>query len=103
MFGDGKGTKRDDDKAFEWTEKAARAGVPEAMLNLAAMYSEGRGTDPNHAEAYFWARAGTEKVSEPLREGAERYAEKIGEHVTFQRRLAIQRRASEFVLTHVAE
>jgi hypothetical protein len=29
--------------------------------------------------------------------------EKIGEHVTFQRRLAIQRRASEFVLTHVAE
>jgi TPR repeat protein len=103
MHADGKGTAKDEDKAFEWTEKAARAGVAEAMLNLAAMYRDGIGTDPNQAEAYFWARAGTEKVGEPLREGAERFARKIGENVTFQRRLAIQKRANDFVVTHAGD
>jgi hypothetical protein len=103
MYGDGKGTKKNPDKAFEWTERAARAGVAEAMLNLAAMYRDGIGTDPNQAEAYFWARAGAEKVTEPMREGAERYARKIGEKVTFQRRLAIQKRATDFVLTHAGD
>jgi TPR repeat protein len=103
MYGDGKGTAKDLDRAFAWTERAAREGVAEAMLNLAAMYRDGLGTDPNHAEAYFWARAGAEKSPEPMREGAERFAARIGEHVTFQRRLAIQKRASDFVLTQVAD
>ena len=32
-----------------------------------------------------------------------RCAEKVGENVTFQRRLAIQKRASDFVLTHAGD
>ena len=101
MLVDGKGTPRDEERGVEWLERAANTGVPEAMLNLAGCYRDGRGVDQNHATAYFWAAAGAGRVGEPLREGAERFASRIGESITFQRRLAIKKRIDEWSLAQV--
>jgi TPR repeat protein len=101
MLVDGKGTARDEERGVEWLERAANAGVPEAMLNLAGCYRDGRGVDQNHATAYFWAAAGAGRVGEPLREGAERFASRIGESITFQRRLAVKKRIDEWSLAQV--
>jgi len=101
MLVDGKGAVRDAERGVEWLERAANAGVPEAMLNLAGCYRDGRGVDQNHATAYFWAAAGAGRVGEPLREGAERFASRIGESITFQRRLVIKKRIEEWSLAQV--
>jgi len=50
----GQGVQRNDEQAFHWYRKAARAGLPEAQIELSLMYELGIGTDPDPHEAGGW-------------------------------------------------
>jgi uncharacterized protein len=47
---------QDDKAAFAAFKRAADQGYPEAQIELSELLREGRGTDVNELEAYFWAR-----------------------------------------------
>lgn len=39
---------------MKWFRRAAKAGLPSAMLSVATMYDEGRGVPQDDIEAYVW-------------------------------------------------
>lgn len=45
---------RDNQKAFEWFQKAAEQGLPEAQDNLAQMYINGAGAEQDFQKAFEW-------------------------------------------------
>jgi len=51
---EGLGVEKDVEKAFAWTEKAARDGDWDAQFNLAWFYEEGIGTARDLAKARYW-------------------------------------------------
>lgn len=46
----------DRERALQWFEEAALAGVPAAMTQVGTLYEEGLEGPPDHAEAAFWYR-----------------------------------------------
>jgi len=85
----GRGVPQDDEKAFEYLQKAAKAGHAEAQAQLAYLYYMGRGVKQSDAKAVRWyrvaARQGVPYAKENLcvmyREGRYRSAspyEEIG-------------------------
>lgn len=54
---DGIGVKKDPERAFYWTERAAVHGDRDAQYNLAQMYEEGIGTKPDREKAFYWYEA----------------------------------------------
>jgi len=57
----GNGVTKDEAAAFAWIGKAARAGLPEAQHDLAAMYAEGIGCASNLPAALTWGRKAAEQ------------------------------------------
>ena len=53
-------------ESFAWALKAANLGHKVAMRNLAAMYGEGRGTQPDAAEANRWMQLANQPSDDPL-------------------------------------
>jgi len=55
MYANGVGVEKDDVKAFEWIEKAANHGHPDAQWTLGVLYVKGRGRakDPSKASVWF--------------------------------------------------
>jgi len=50
-------------EAFEWYERAAKAGLARAQRNLAICYEYGRGTDKDIKQAFQWYnRAARNKI-----------------------------------------
>lgn len=55
FYADGRGSaSKSDSKAFEWYEKAAKQGLPEACYYLSKMYENGRGVYRNAKLAAEW-------------------------------------------------
>lgn len=58
----GRGVAQNDEKAFYYFEKGAKAGDKYAMNEVAYLYAAGKGTQQNDKQALFWyekaARAG---------------------------------------------
>jgi localization factor PodJL len=52
---EGRAVPRDEDKAAQWYERAAKQGLAAAQYRLGSMYEHGRGTplDPNEAVAWY--------------------------------------------------
>ncbi|GES87980.1 kinase-like domain-containing protein [Rhizophagus clarus] len=53
-YKNGKGTKKDLEKAFHWCQKAADSNDADAMFNLALSYENGEGTEKDFGKAYYW-------------------------------------------------
>jgi TPR repeat protein len=47
---------RDYARAISWYRRAAARGHVQAQHNLGMLYHEGKGTDPDPVQAYFWIR-----------------------------------------------
>ncbi len=54
MYLKGKGVNIDEQKAFEWLEKAAKKGYSKAEYKLGYLFLKGKGTSRNHAKAAKW-------------------------------------------------
>lgn len=54
MYLIGDGVPKDENKAFEWTKKAAVQNHANAQYNLASFYLQGTGTEINYFEAIKW-------------------------------------------------
>jgi TPR repeat protein len=54
MYRDGKGTRRDDAKAFAWYRRSAEQGFAPAEYNLGLMYAQGEGVKADAATARKW-------------------------------------------------
>merc|ERR1712146_775087 len=61
----GLGTQRMLIEAFEWYEKAAKAGLARAQRNLAICYEYGRGTDKDVKLALRWYKRAARNKTEP--------------------------------------
>jgi TPR repeat protein len=57
----GKGVRKDLDKAFSWASKAAEGGAGEAQRLLGYMYSLGSGTAANPVQSVYWYKKAVEK------------------------------------------
>lgn len=57
----------DDKKAAEWYQKGAKAGDAYAQYQLAKMYCEGRGVEPNAATCYGWLMLAEKKADTVLK------------------------------------
>jgi TPR repeat protein len=55
------GESKDEFEAFKWLLRAAQAGNPTAMGEVARRYREGRGTRENWESSVQWADKGAEK------------------------------------------
>jgi TPR repeat protein len=55
MYADGRGVKRDYNKAVKWYRKAAGKGVAEAQFNLGLARYNGRGATRNFVQAHKWS------------------------------------------------
>lgn len=65
MYANGQGVPVNNEKAVEWTRKAAEKGFANAQYNLGIMYDTGTGVAKNNKEAAKWyRRAADQKVSE---------------------------------------
>ena len=60
MYGNGLGTDKDDEKAFQWYKKGAEAGDAEAMYRTGACYYSGYGVAEDEDEAVKWCKKGAE-------------------------------------------
>lgn len=56
----GRGTVRDEKRAFEWYARAAEAGEPRAMTAVGVMYANGIGVERNPDDAVRWYRRAAE-------------------------------------------
>lgn len=69
---EGLGVEKDAEKAFAWTEKAARDGDWDGQFNLAWFYEEGIGTARDLVKARYWyeqaALQGHEEAVEKCKE-----------------------------------
>ena len=54
FYYDGLGVKKDLDKAFYWTRRAAEHGDRDGQFNLGFFYEEGIGTVPDMKAAKYW-------------------------------------------------
>lgn len=54
LYFTGRGTQKDLQQAFYWTQKAAEQGHAGAQFNLAALYAEGQGVKQDDAVAFRW-------------------------------------------------
>ena len=54
MYYNGRGVKKNYNKAFMWYEKAAKQGVAMAQFNLGDVYYKGRGVKQNYKKAFEW-------------------------------------------------
>jgi serine/threonine protein kinase/TPR repeat protein len=54
LYFDGKGYKKDDQRAANWYQKAATAGDPTAMADLAFLYENGKGVPQDYDQAHYW-------------------------------------------------
>lgn len=72
MYGEGKGTPKDQGKALEWYRKAADEGNGTAMYEVARAFDQGIGVEANpaKAQAWYWRAAlqGDELAQEVLKE-----------------------------------
>ena len=55
-FYGGSGVEKDMSQFFAWTKKAADAGLPEAMLNLAIAYKDGVGVEKDMSQFSAWTK-----------------------------------------------
>jgi len=60
MYDKGKGTPKNNKKAFVWYKKAANQGLADAQNYLAFMYEQGRGTDQDYRKAIKWYKKAAE-------------------------------------------
>jgi serine/threonine protein kinase len=63
---------RDGHRLFDWAERAAHRGNPEAQLVLARMYERGQGTARDVVAAYAWYRAAADAGNLRARRALER-------------------------------
>lgn len=54
FYYDGLGVKKNDEKAFYWTKRAANHGDRDGQYNLAWFYEEGIGTEIDLQKAKYW-------------------------------------------------
>lgn len=54
MYAEGRGTQKDDAKAFRWWLEAADQGVAQAQLEVGMCYKNGVGSMPNAEQAALW-------------------------------------------------
>lgn len=80
MYTEGKGVEaKDAKKAFEWFEKAAKAGAPAAMYSVANSYEKGEGTAANPKEAVkYLTAAGVGGFGPAMRDLGVRYRDGKG-------------------------
>lgn len=72
MYGDGKGTPKDQGKALEWYRKAADQGNGTAMYEVARAFDQGIGVESNPAKAEAWYRRAALQGDEQAQEILER-------------------------------
>merc|ERR1719401_2544817 len=54
MYSQGNGAPKDDERALEWTLRAAEGGLYNAQFSAGTMYFEGQGTPTNESRAFYW-------------------------------------------------
>ena len=57
---DGNGVEQDQEKAFQYFQKASEAGDESAMFNLADCYFNGLGTEQSEEQAVPWYQKAAE-------------------------------------------
>ena len=77
LYGLGKGTEQDHDKAFYWHKKAAKKDVQKSMVLLGTSYYLGRGVDKDIKEAKYWIKRGTRGDNRKMAEHAQALLDSI--------------------------
>lgn len=57
----GRGIPQNDDKAYEWFQKAAEQGNAMAQCNLGLMYGSGHGVPQDDIKAFEWYQKAAEQ------------------------------------------
>lgn len=68
MYEFGRGTEKNNNKAFTFYEKAAKGGFANAQISLAWMYAWGKGVHPNPEMALYWLNEARNQGNEEARE-----------------------------------
>jgi TPR repeat protein len=79
LFQNGDGISADDEKAFQWFERAAKDGHAEAMYRLGLCYEFGNGVEENLPKALYWHSEALENGCTYDRYAVERIEEKMEE------------------------
>lgn len=56
----GRGVEKNEEKAFEWYDRAARAGNVFGMVNVAYAYQHGEGVERDCKKAFYWYKKSAE-------------------------------------------
>lgn len=56
----GRGVEKNEEKAFEWYNRAARAGNIFGMVNVAYAYQHGEGVEQDYKRAFYWYKKSAE-------------------------------------------
>ena len=95
----GLGVGRNDDKALQWFEKAARQGHPGAQRNAGMMYLDGRGADQDYLTAYMWFYAADKQGND----SADMYINTLVNKLTPTQQIKARRTADQFIINPTAD
>lgn len=90
----GLGVRRNDSKALQWFEKAARQGHPGAQRNVGMMYVDGRGAEQDYLTAYMWFYAADKQGNT----GADTYIDTLVNKLTPNQQIKARRTADQFII-----
>src|SRR3989442_349425 len=60
LYNNGKGSEKNLEKTFYWSQKAAESGNDNAQYDLALLYYNGEGTEKNLEKAFYWYQKAAE-------------------------------------------
>src|ERR1700756_2159294 len=87
---------RDAKGALKWFQDAAQRGYAPAQVNLAAMYSNGWGTNPNYGAALYWLRkAADQNYARAYYDLGLLYLQGSGVHQDYEEALRLFRKGAE--------
>ena len=88
MYASGRGVPQNSPEAVRWWRNAAEQGEAHAQCLLGAAYASGQGIPRDDVEAYFWLNLGAAALDDNARSSRD----KVGEHLTPEKRLEVQER-----------
>ena len=95
-FYGGSGVEKDMSQFFAWTKKAADAGLPEAMLNLAIAYKDGVGVEKDMSQFSAWTKkAADADLPEAMFDLAIAYKDGLGVEKDMSQLFAWTKKAAE--------
>lgn len=97
-YATGQGNNKDVAEAARWFRKAAEQGYPNAQYGLGLMYASGIGVPKDEVESYFWLNLGAAGLGDEARSTRD----KVGQMLTPELRLEVQKRCSDWTKEHTS-